>query len=261
MGLSYRAYFLLVGLFAVWVGVWGYFAPAEVGRSLPWTVPALHARFIASMYLAGFLAMAASLFARRLAEVRIAIALAALWTGGLLLVSLLRLADFDFAKTQVWFWMGAYAVYPLWGAWLYFHAAAATAERRATVDPALVGVAVGCLALAAALFFAPEAMARLWPWKVSPLLANIYAGPFLGWGVCAWLLAREADRDARRIVLASMVAFTLLALLASLLHRPLFRFDALPAWLWFGGLVVWAVVAAWRLLPRSGVDTVQEVRP
>jgi len=50
---SFRACFALVGLFALWVGAWGYFAPTQVVRALPWPVPGLHARFIAAMYLAG----------------------------------------------------------------------------------------------------------------------------------------------------------------------------------------------------------------
>jgi hypothetical protein len=90
---------------------------------------------------------------------------------------------------------------------------------------------------------------QAWPWKVSPLLASIYAGPFLAYGACAFLLAREARPEARRIVLASMLAFSLLALLASLLHLPLFRFDGPAAWVWFGGFAVAAAILATRLLP------------
>lgn len=110
---AYRAYFVLVGLFAVWVGVLGFLLSAQVDRALPWTVPPLHARFIGAFYLGGTLAMAPALVARRLADVRIAIALAVLWTGLLLHVSLLRIDAFDFAKPQVAFWMGGYAVCPL----------------------------------------------------------------------------------------------------------------------------------------------------
>ena len=241
---SFRAYFALVGLFALWVGAWGYFVPAEVVRALPWPVPALHARFIAAIYLAGLLAMLLSLAAKTLAEVRIPIALAAIWTGMLLLVSLLRLDQFDFAKPQVWFWMGAYAVFPAWGAWLYFgRGVAATATRR-PVDAALLTIAVVCVVLAAGLFVAPEQMTALWPWKLPPLLASIYAGPFFAYGVSAFMLAREGRPEARRIVLASMLAFTALALVASLLHLPLFSFATPSAWVWFGLLVVFGAVLA-----------------
>jgi hypothetical protein len=244
---AHRIYFVVVGLFALWVGVWGYFVPAQVYRALPWPVPPLHARFIAAMYFAGLLAMVWSCFAPRLAAVRIPIALAALWTGALLLASLLHLPEFDFGKPQVWFWLGAYAAFPLWGAWLYFRRGAGAAARPRKADPALVAVAGLCLLLALALFAAPAAMVRAWPWPLPPLLATIYAGPFFAYGVCALLLAREADPEARRIVLASMLAFTLLVLLASLLHLKLFKLDAPAAWLWFGAFAASAAVLAWRL--------------
>jgi len=248
----YRAYFLLVGLFALWVGAWGFLAPAQVARALPWTVPPLHARFIAAMYLAGTLTMAWSLFARPIAAVRIPIAMAALWTGALLLVSLLHLDGFDFSRLQTWFWLGAYAVYPLWGAWLYWGAGARAAARVRRPDPALLVVAGVALVLAGALFIAPAAMARAWPWPVTPLLASVYSGPFLAWGVCAVMLAREARREARQIVLAGMLAFTLLALLASALHVKLFHFDAAAAWVWFGTLAAAGAVLALRLVRAGG---------
>ncbi len=245
---SFRAYFALVGLFALWVGVWGYFVPAEVVRALPWPVPPLHARFIAAIYLAGLLAMLLALRATTLAEVRIPVALAAIWTGGLLLASLLHLDAFDFAKPQVGFWMGAYAVFPLWGAWLYFSRGAHAAATRRPADPLLVGVGAVCLLLAAGLAALPAQMIALWPWKLPPLLASIYAGPFFAYGVTSFMLAREADPRARRIVLASMLAFSVLVLLASSLHLQLFTFATPAAWVWFGGLAAAGGVMALRLL-------------
>jgi hypothetical protein len=218
-----------------------------VGRALPWTIPPLHARFVAAIYLAGLLAMVLSAGARSVAAVRIPIALAALWTGALLGVSMLQLAAFDFAKPQVWFWMGAYAVFPLWGAWLYFGAGAGRTAERRSPDPALVGVGLVCLALAAAMLVAPAAVIRAWPWTLPPLLASIYAGPFFAYGVTALMLAREARPASRRIVLASLLAFTVLVVLASLLHLKLFRFDAPSAWVWFGAAAAGAVLLAMRL--------------
>ena len=244
---TFRAYFALVGLFALWVGVWGYFVPAEVVRALPWPVPGLHARFIAAIYLAGLLAMILSLRAARLAEVRIPVALAAIWTGALLLASLLHLSEFDFAKTQVWFWLGAYAVFPVWGGWLYFSRGAGAAATRRPADPLLLAVGGVCLLLALALLAVPQQMVGLWPWKLPPLLATIYAGPFLAYGVSAFMLAREADPGARRIVLASMLAFTVLVVIASLLHLKLFSFATPSAWVWFGVLGAAGAVFAWQL--------------
>jgi hypothetical protein len=161
---------------------------------------------------------------------------------------MLHLEAFDFAKPQVWFWMGAYAVFPLWGAWLYFgRGAGATATRR-PADPVLLAIGVVCLLLAAGLLALPAQMIAVWPWKLPPILASIYAGPFLAYGVSAFMLAREGRAQARRIVLASMLAFTVLVLAASLLHLTLFHFEAPAAWVWFGALAVAGAVMAWRLM-------------
>lgn len=232
--------------------------PAQVERALPWTVPPLHARFIGAFYLGGTVAMALSLLARRLTDVGIALALAVLWTGLLFLVSLLRLAAFDLAKPQVAFWMGAYAVYPLWGAWLYRRALRADPPEHRHADPALVAITVVALAFRAALLVAPATMVRAWPWAVSPLLAQIYAGPFLAYGASALLLARAARTEARRIVLASLLAFALLALLASLLHLRLFHFEAPAAWLWFGAFAIVAAIAALRLAQATRSEPAME---
>jgi hypothetical protein len=134
---------------------------------------------------------------------------------------------------------------------MYFRGGAAgSAEPRCPADPALVAIALVCLALAAALFVAPAAMARAWPWAVSPLLANIYAGPFFAWGV-----AREGRGEARRIVLASLLPFAVLAVLASLLHLKLFHFDGPAAWAWFAGFALAGAVVGqrlYRLCPLRG---------
>ena len=261
----FRAYFALVGLFALWVGAWGYLAPVEVGRALPWAVPPLHARFIAAMYLSGALAMALSLWASRaagfVAAVRIPVALAALWTGALLVVSLLHLEAFDFGKPQVWFWMGAYAVYPVWGGWLYFACGPAAAAQRRRPDPLLLALAAVCLLLAATLFVLPQVAIRAWPWAISPLLATLYAGPFFAYGASAIALASEARPEARAIVLASMLAFALLTLLASLLHRQLFHADAPSAWLWFGLFGAATAVLAWRLVGPTARTSPSRPRP
>jgi hypothetical protein len=181
--------------------------------------------------------------------VRIPIALAAIWTGALFLVSMLHLDAFDFAKPQVWFWMGAYAVFPLWGAWLYFARGAGATAMRRPADPILLLLGAAGVLLAAALLAMPERMIAAWPWKLPPLLASIYAGPFLAWGVAAFMLAREANPAARRIVLASLLAFAMLALIASWLHEKLFDFGGNAARVWFGALGAAAVLVALRLAP------------
>jgi hypothetical protein len=90
-------------------------------------------------------------------------------------------------------------------------------------------------------------MIAVWPWKLPPLLASIYAGPFLAYGVSAFMLAREGRAEGRRIVLASILAFTVLVVVASLLHLALFSFATASAWVWIGALAVAGALMAWRL--------------
>jgi hypothetical protein len=110
---GHRLYFAAVGVLALWVGAWGYFVPLQVDRAIPWLVPPMHARFLGSMYLSGTTFMLGCLLARHWSEVRAIVPVIAVWTGMLLVVSLFYLDQFDFSRTQVWIWFGAYLVYPL----------------------------------------------------------------------------------------------------------------------------------------------------
>ncbi|HKW82941.1 MAG TPA: hypothetical protein VJN68_04240, partial [Burkholderiaceae bacterium] len=63
------------------------------------------------------------------------------------------------------------------------------------------------------------------------------------------------------IGLASMLAFALLTLLASWLHRTLFRAETPSAWLWFGLFGAAAAVLAWRLLGPTARTSPSRPRP
>jgi hypothetical protein len=246
---AHRIYFALVGSFALWVGLWGYFVPGEISRAIPWAVPALHARFIGSMYLSGMVLMGLSLFARNLVEVRTAVPMAAIWTGMLLLVSLLHLDEFDYGRPPVWFWFGAYVAYPLWGAWLaYTHRPPAPPKSSPAVPDwvrlYLIAQGAICTVLAALLFFAPAWMATVWPWRISPLLTQIYSGPFLSYGIGSLLLARQRYWIDLRIALASMFVFAALVLVASYIHLGVFGSIGVSAQIWFGGFAIATAVLA-----------------
>jgi hypothetical protein len=231
-----RLYFVFVGCFAVWVGLWGYGFPADVARALPWPVPPLHSRFIGAMYLSGALLMfsAAMQVGRR--NLRIPLVMAAVWTGMLLLASLFHLGEFDPANPRVWFWFAAYIVYPVVGAWLAWQLPNDPKQEAPTVAHLLLLVqGVVCLALSAALFFAPATMAAYWPWAIPELLAQIYAGPFLSFAIGSLLLARGATRNEMQLPVLAMIVFTVLVLAASLMHRAVLGDFGLSDGLWYGG--------------------------
>ncbi|MCY2959030.1 MAG: hypothetical protein NTY35_02605 [Planctomycetota bacterium] len=233
-----RIYFATVGLLALWVGAWGTFAPAHADRALPWLVPPLHARFLGAVYLSAAFVLANGLVARRQSEVRAMTLLITLWTGGLLVLSLFHLEEFDPHHKPVWFWFGAYVVYPLAGVWsLLAHRA-----RPPTSDDAplptwarryLLVQGAGFVVLSLLLLAIPSSMVAVWPWKISPLLAQIYSAPFLAYGSCSWLLARGRTWPESRIVVRGAFVFAVFALVASVLHRNLFSSERVATWVWF----------------------------
>jgi len=92
--------------------------------------------------------------------------------------------------------------------------------------------------LALALLAAPGAMSTVWPWKITPLLAQLYSAPFLSYGLGSLLLATRRTWLETRIALAAMWVFALGVLLASLIHNALFALSSPATWLWFASFVL-----------------------
>ena len=238
-------YGFVLALAAV-VGVWGLFLPLQVDRVLPFLVPPLHARFLGSMYLSGATFMALGMLAKRWAEMRIVTPMIAIWTGTLCVVSLFYLELFLWARVQVWIWFLAYTIYPLVALWISWRrrkdrepGPGGPASRGARTSLAILGVVT--TALAVALLVAPAAMAAVWPWRISPVLAQIYGAPFLSYGLGSWISSRPRPWSEARIVVISTAVFTLLVLGASIVHRGLFDPGRPATWVWFSGLFVASV--------------------
>jgi hypothetical protein len=250
-----RIYFLAVGLLAMWVGFWGYFVPSQVAKAIPFPVPPLHARFLGAIYLSGLVFMVAGMVVRGWADIRLIPLLTAIWTGGLLIVSLLHLEVFDFGRLQSRVWFGAYIAYPAIALWLTWRHRLLDADRYDSIStvPAwasryLVGQGVLVTLLGAALLLSPNTMVDLWPWPITPLLAQIYSAPFLAYGVGSLLVARRATWIHVRVATMGFLVFSLGVLLASLIHRDLFSAGDAPDILWFvafalGSLVLGILVA------------------
>jgi hypothetical protein len=244
-----RVYFAAVGLLATWVGFPLFLAPSNASKVLPFSVPPLHARFIGAVYLSGFTLMLGGLFARRWSTIRFIPLMTAVWTGGLLIVTLLHHTSFDFDKTQTQVWFGAYVVYPLVGIWLHVRRHRAGAGEPGPVPASWLcrGLTVQGLVLTAvglALFVAPDTMADGWPWPAPSLLVQIYAAPLLSYGIGSLLLSRTPSWDEMRVGVVGIGLFAVLAAIGSLIHLELFARSDLAAWAWFGALAAVAALAS-----------------
>jgi hypothetical protein len=242
-----RIYFAAVGLLALWVGIWGYFIPSRVDTAIPWLVPPLHARFLGAIYLSATAFTVGAILARYYAEVRIVICAIAIWTGMLFVISLFYLGEFDYSHGPVWFWFGAYLIYPLIGIWLLWrdrrlHETVAGPRLPAWVRAYLLAQGIAITALALALLFLPEFMVGIWPWNITRLLAQIYSAPFLAYGLSSIMLSRQQTWLEARVFLIAAFVFAFGALLASFIHRELFPLANIATGLWFGGLVLATVM-------------------
>jgi hypothetical protein len=237
-----RLYLAAVAALAVWVGIWCYFVPGMSESAIPWHVPPLCATFLGAMYLSGAVFNATCMCARRWADVRVIMPMIAIWTGGLLIISLFYLPAFDFTRSQVWTWFGAYIVYPLIALGLMWthrqdrvHSMGETAlpswvRRYLLVQGSLM------VALALALLCVPETLLAVWPWSTGRMMLQLYAAPLLSYGIGSFILSRQHGWPEIRLALVAMGMFTGAEFAASLRYLPFLNGPALAIVLWLAWL-------------------------
>lgn len=229
---------------ALFVAYLGMLVPERMDRSFTWAlVPPLHARFVGVSYLFGGVYLIGCLLARHRSQVSPAMPAIAIFTGGLLLVTLLNLEAFDFDLLPVWVWTVSYVVYPVLAlgfAWVYRH-------RDGPVDgppldrwvPAFLQVQAAVFGvIGLGLLVARETMVDLWPWPISNGLAQFYGGPFLAYAFGSWAYSRRRTWPEIWPLVPAMLCFTAGTLIVSSIHDELFSADDAAAWVWFGGFGV-----------------------
>ena len=225
---------------ALLIGVLGYFAPVNLASIASWLVlPPLHARFVGALYFYGAIFMLGCLMARTQAEVRFALPMIATWTGLLFVVSILSLNAFDFSRAPAWIWFASYLIYPLIAIGLTW------AQRQQPDQPPsgsplpgwaqgflkVQGVIIGVFAIVLIIF--PGLAIAVWPWKLTPLLAQTYGGPLLAYAIGSWWFGGRQTWLWVRAVVPAMLVFTAGVLVASFMHRDLFSSAEVSDWVWF----------------------------
>ena len=246
-----KIFFAVICAAALLVAVLGLSNPAYLASIFTWLeLPPLHARFVGTIYAFGAVFMAGCLAARHQAEVRWAVQLIGVWTGMLFIISLLNLGAFDFSRLPVWIWFTSYIIYPIISIWMTMRQPPQTGIS-ALPGPRLAGWAKGflfvqgilfCL-LAVLLFFAPAFMSTLWPWSVTTVLAQMYAGPLLSYGLGSLLFSRQDTWRGVQAILPGMLVFSTATVLVSFMHLGLFSFNQIADLLWFG----WFSIASFLL--------------
>jgi hypothetical protein len=256
LNIRHRIYLGAVAALALWVGIWCYFVPERSEMAIPWGVSTLCSAFFGSIYLSGAAFTGTSMAARRWVDVRLVMPMIAMWTGGLTIVSLFYLPLFDFTRTQVWVWFGAYILYPLIALGLLW-----THRRESGLhpmgEPAIPEWVKGYLRLqgsllvilGVSLLIAPQAMKALWPWQAGKLMLQLYSIPLLTYGIGSFLSARQHTWSEIRLGLVSIAVFTGAELAATLFHFSLFDGHPLSiaVWLvWLAGTTGMLAFLSWK---------------
>jgi hypothetical protein len=224
--------------------------------SFAWTVePPLTAAFLGAGYGAGCVLVLLALRERAWANARLPVVTILVFTLLTLLATLLHLDRFHFAgpgplaRLAAWFWLTVYLAVPvalLALVPLQERQAGADLARRRPLPAWLAGTlavqGAVLLALGAALYAAPGAAARLWPWPLTPLTARAVAAWLLAFGVAAVLALRERDLGRLRIAAVAYALFGMLQLLALARYPGEVRGDDPRLWIYLGLLL--SVVAA-----------------
>ena len=238
-----RVYLGAVAVLALWVGFWCYFLPTRSVIAIPWQLPSLCATFLGAMYLSGATFNATCMFARRWVDVRVIMPMIAMWTGGLTIVSLFYLPLFDFTRTQVWIWFGAYIIYPLialWQMWTHRQqsgtyplgelALPEWARRYLRMQGSLMVI------LGLGLLFATKTLLSLWPWHTGNLMLQLYSVPLLAYGIGSFNFARQHTWSEIRLGLVAVGVFTGAELAASVFYLPTLDGHPLSIAIWFAWL-------------------------
>jgi hypothetical protein len=236
-----RIFYAIIVAFPAWVAAGGLFMPGLIDHFLPFRVPALHARFIGAMYIAGAVMMLLAATSRVWHQVRVVTAILGVWTGLLGIVSLLHLSAFDWSWRPTWFWWFAYIWFPIGAAFIAWNQRHEDSHAdEPPLSPLLRGflIAQGTVAvvLALGLLLRPTMMIALWPWAITPLLTQIYSAPFLAYGIGSLYAARQHGWSEVRIPVIATFVLTLVAFVTSFLHTALFNAANPSTWAWFGGL-------------------------
>ena len=258
-----RIFFAVICAAALLVAILGLFNPAYLASIFTWLeLPPLHARFVGAIYAFGAVFMAGCLVARYQAEVRWAVQLIGIWTGMLFIISLLNLGAFEMNLPPVQIWFASYIIYPIISLWMTLQQPHLM-KAGDLPGAALAGWAKGFLLvqgilfslLAVLLFFAPAFMSMLWPWKVTPVLAQMYAGPLLSYGLGSLLFSRQEKWLGVRAILPGMLVFTTTTVIISFIHIGLFSLSEIADLFWFGwfigSLLILAILSFRALQPGA----------
>jgi hypothetical protein len=206
---------------------------------LPWPIGPLALRFLGAALIA--LAVSAGLVAARPDPPTIKAFTTGTAIGGswFLLHAVVHAEDFDWSRPLAYVWAGGLGL-----GWVASLLAASLQQPASWYgSPALpptplairwIPVFIGLLtgAVGALMFFFPESGRARWPWELSNAVnVRLFGALFLSVGSAALWSARQPSWYGYDLIYPGAATFSIVALIAALLHWPLFDEHPLAKWL------------------------------
>lgn len=225
--------------------------PRDTETYFAWTIAEpMTVAFMGSAYLGG-VANVLTLREDSWAVARVVVPAIFVLALTMLVATLLHLETFEWSRPVAWSWLATYIVYTIAGPLLW-----TACERRWTVSemahdlpgwfgPAMAGSAAVFAVVGLALFAAPDAVADVWPWALTPLTGRVVGGWVLESAALNAMLARQRSvRTASVALLTSAIVGMMLLLSSARLAASFDGVGATVAFLAAATFLVAAPVAA-----------------
>jgi hypothetical protein len=197
--------------------------PDDAADWFAWAIqPRMTPLIMGAGYIAGTYFFVRVVLARRWHEVHIGFLPITAFTLFLAIATFSHLDRFDHDRVAFWIWTGLYVVTPVLVPLAWWRNRATdprTPEAgdllSARVRTVLKATGAVQLAVALVLLLSPSTMIDIWPWKLTPLTAQVLGGWFALPGVTALMMGIDGRGSAIRITLESQLIGLALILLGA----------------------------------------------
>lgn len=260
--------FIVPFLFVAFVML--YFFPDHTDRLFAWTIrPNMTPLIMGAGYISGSYFFIRAFFARRWHTVHLGFLPITAFTIFMAIATFTHLDRFHHGHVSFYAWTGLYIITPILVPLVWFRNRATDPRALEQDDLLLSPLLRGILGIGGAVQFLialflllfPNVMIDLWPWKLTPLTAQVIGGWFALPSVVAMLMAIDRRWSAIRITLQSQLVGLALMLIAVVRAWSDFDRSNGLTWVFIGGiggmfLGLLALYSAIEGQRRKGVQTV-----
>ncbi len=250
-------------------GIGLFFLPVVAKTQWPWHITPFNMLFLGGAYLSSLATISVVLWGGRWAPARLGLWMLSAFTVPILVLSLLHLDRFDFARWATWLWFFLFitiAPYSVYNLWRYRHLPVGNPTRIPSAWRTYLliqGTIFGLYGIA--LLLAPTFSTSFWPWVIDEFHGRVYSAIFLtGAAGSLMLLPKAASIEFLTLGMTQTILglFSLLGLFLgdASLHRV--HWSSPGTWVWLSGFAILFLLGLGLIgfALRTGPNEIQEVQ-